>query len=173
MSVYKYHSWLLSVCMASAPALATDTIIDFEDSTGTTASFESRGYRFTTNDATVLGISPDYEIWALSGYYSFNMFETNGDPFTLKQMSVRMIGNLPVYAVGVITFRGNIDGGLADQPDISDLVYLVTYMFQGGAAPPCMEEADVDGSGTGPDIADLVYLVTYMFQGGPAPALCP
>lgn len=54
-------------------------------------------------------------------------------------------------------------------PDIADLVYLVTYMFQGGPAPPIVEAADVNGDGTGPDIADLVYLVTYMFQGGPAP----
>ncbi len=54
-------------------------------------------------------------------------------------------------------------------PDIVDLVYLVTYMFQGGPLPPWLCECDVNGDGTGPDIVDLVYLVTYMFQGGPAP----
>ena len=62
-------------------------------------------------------------------------------------------------------------------PDITDLIYLVTYMFQSGAEPPCFEpnggEADINGSGAGPDIADLVYLVAYMFQSGPAPASCP
>lgn len=57
-------------------------------------------------------------------------------------------------------------------PDIADLVYLVTYMFGGGAAPPCLAEADINGDGSGPDIADLVYLVTYMFQGGPDPVPC-
>ncbi len=57
-------------------------------------------------------------------------------------------------------------------PDITDLVYIVTYMFASGPAPPQMELVDVDGSGYGPDIADLVYLVTYMFQGGPA-LICP
>jgi outer membrane protein assembly factor BamB len=54
-------------------------------------------------------------------------------------------------------------------PDISDLVYLVSYMFQGGPAPLFPQATDVNGSGFGPDIADLVYLVTYMFQSGPAP----
>mgnify|MGYP006277999055 CR=1 FL=1 len=66
-------------------------------------------------------------------------------------------------------------------PDISDLVYLTSYMFAGGPQPPCEEppgsgyfpECDVNGDGTAPDISDLVYLVTYMFQGGPAPIPCP
>lgn len=66
-------------------------------------------------------------------------------------------------------------------PDISDLVYLVSYMFQGGPQPPCEDpvgsdyfpEADIDGNMTGPDISDLVYLVTYMFQSGPPPIPCP
>ena len=58
-------------------------------------------------------------------------------------------------------------------PDISDLVYLVTYMFGGGPEPACVSETDVNGDGVGPDISDLVYLVTYMFGGGPAPEPCP
>jgi len=58
-------------------------------------------------------------------------------------------------------------------PDIADLVYLVTYMFQDGPPPSCMQETDVDGNGTMvPDISDLVYLVTYMFQDGPDLAPC-
>jgi hypothetical protein len=68
--------------------------------------------------------------------------------------------------------RGDVNND-GSGPDISDLVYLVTYMFQGGPVPPCLEACDLNGSGTGPDIADLVYLVTYMFQSGPAPVACP
>ncbi|MCK4373175.1 MAG: hypothetical protein KAW61_08505, partial [candidate division Zixibacteria bacterium] len=60
-------------------------------------------------------------------------------------------------------------------------VYLVDYMFVGGAAPPCWAEANVDGSDSGDgvdgandiDISDLVYLVDYMFVGGDAPLPCP
>jgi len=76
--------------------------------------------------------------------------------------------------------RGNIDYDVTDAIDISDLVYLVDYMFTGGSAPVCWEEANVDGSGDGPpdgpediDISDLVYLVDYMFTGGPEPVPCP
>lgn len=65
---------------------------------------------------------------------------------------------------------GDIDGSGAG-PDISDLVYLVGYMFSGGEALPSMAAADVDGSGSGPDISDLVYLVSFMFSGGD-PLVC-
>ncbi|MCK4372370.1 MAG: dockerin type I repeat-containing protein, partial [candidate division Zixibacteria bacterium] len=65
---------------------------------------------------------------------------------------------------------GDVDGdGLP--VNISDLVYLVDYMFTAGPPPPNMEMADVDGSGD-IDISDLVYLVDYMFNGGPEP-VCP
>ncbi len=69
--------------------------------------------------------------------------------------------------------RGNIDGDPGEEITISDLVYLTTYMFQGGPVPECPEEADINGDGAGPDISDLVDLVSYMFQGGPPPADCP
>ncbi len=69
-----------------------------------------------------------------------------------------------------IGVRGNIDG-LADI-DISDLVYLVAFMFQGGPSSPCPEEGNVDGL-AGIDISDLVYLVAFMFQSGATPPSCP
>jgi PKD repeat protein len=69
---------------------------------------------------------------------------------------------------------GNIDYDPGDIVDISDLVYLVDYMFTGGPAPACFEEANVDGSDLlSLDISDLVYLIDYMFSGGPLPAACP
>ena len=96
-------------------------------------------------------------------------------------------GFWPGTAWGPVTccvppMRGNVDNDTLDVIDISDLVYLVDYMFTGGPAPECWEEANVDGSAPatppddGPDdvdISDLVYLVDYMFTGGPAPLGCP
>jgi len=68
--------------------------------------------------------------------------------------------------------RGNVDYDAGDAIDISDLVYLVDYMFTGGPEPPCLEEADMDATSE-IDISDLVYLVDYMFTGGPPPLACP
>ena len=73
--------------------------------------------------------------------------------------------------------RGNVDFDPGDVIDISDLVYLVDYMFTSGPEPACWSEANVDANGSddssGIDISDLVYLVDYMFSGGPEPVACP
>ena len=73
-----------------------------------------------------------------------------------------------------IGIRGNVDSDVLENIDISDLVYLVDYMFTAGPVPACLEEANIDADTSGNiDISDLVYLVDYMFTGGPAPAVCP
>ena len=69
--------------------------------------------------------------------------------------------------------RGNVDGDSGDGIDISDLVFLIDYMFRDGPEPVCTAEADVDGDVEPLNISDLVYLVDYMFVGGPAPVACP
>jgi hypothetical protein len=53
--------------------------------------------------------------------------------------------------------------------DISDVVYLIQYIFGGGPAPyPITITGDADCSGS-IDISDAVYLIAYIFAGGPAP----
>jgi len=51
-------------------------------------------------------------------------------------------------------------------PNISDLVYLVDFMFNDGPPPPIMAAADFDGDNN-ITIADLVALVDFMFNDGP------
>ena len=70
-------------------------------------------------------------------------------------------------------FRGNVDGDSDDIIEITDLIYLVQFMFQDGPEPPCMKEANVNGGIFGEiDIEDLIMLVNYMFQDGPEPVEC-
>jgi hypothetical protein len=77
--------------------------------------------------------------------------------------------NQPVCDTGC-TACGDADssGGI----DISDAVFLIQFIFQGGPAPAdcnyTFGMGDADGSG-GVDISDAVYLIQYIFQGGPAP----
>lgn len=81
----------------------------------------------------------------------------------------------PLHTIRVgccIADRGNVNGDSGDAINVSDLVYLVAYSFQNGSAPPCMDEADVNASGT-INVSDLVYLVAYSFQSGAAPLTCP
>jgi hypothetical protein len=69
--------------------------------------------------------------------------------------------------------RGNVNGDGGGAIDISDMVYLVDYMFIEGPPPPCLEAANTNGDGGGAiDISDMVYLVDYMFLEGPPPPSC-
>ncbi len=66
-------------------------------------------------------------------------------------------------------FCGDADGnGIIT---ISDAVFLISYIFGGGAAPNPICLGDADGTGI-ITISDAVYLITYIFGGGPAPH-CP
>jgi hypothetical protein len=55
--------------------------------------------------------------------------------------------------------------------NVSDAVYLVSYIFGGGPAPfdPCRGNVDCDAR---LNISDAVYLINYIFGGGSSPCSC-
>ncbi len=56
--------------------------------------------------------------------------------------------------------------------DISDVVYLIAYIFSGGSAPSPLLAGDANCDSI-VDISDVVYLIAYIFSGGLAPcAMC-
>lgn len=64
---------------------------------------------------------------------------------------------------------GDVDGNKLIT--ISDVVFLINYIFAGGAAPPSSRGADADCNGI-ITISDGVYLLNFIFAGGPAPHYC-
>lgn len=63
---------------------------------------------------------------------------------------------------------GDVDAnGLVN---ISDVVYLIAYVFSGGPAPNPTSSGDVDCTGI-VNVSDVVYLIAYIFSGGPAPCV--
>jgi hypothetical protein len=61
--------------------------------------------------------------------------------------------------------------------DVSDPVYLLSYLFLGGPAPvpieclpelPSLQNGDVNGDAA-IDLSDGIYLLKFLFNGGPAP----
>ncbi|MDH4156394.1 MAG: M20/M25/M40 family metallo-hydrolase [candidate division Zixibacteria bacterium] len=66
----------------------------------------------------------------------------------------------PEFADGDVNRSGGVN--------ISDVVYLVTYLFGGGPTPVDPNLADVNSSCT-VNISDVAYLVSYLFGGGMAP----
>lgn len=52
---------------------------------------------------------------------------------------------------------------------ISDVVYLVNYLFKSGPPPLPMPQAGDANGDNGVNIMDMVYLVNYLFKSGPPP----
>ncbi|MFH2054908.1 MAG: dockerin type I domain-containing protein, partial [bacterium] len=69
--------------------------------------------------------------------------------------------------INVISYvHGDADGdGIVN---ISDAIYIIAYIFAGGAAPVPYDAGDADGSGT-VNISDVSYLIQYIFNNGPPP----
>jgi hypothetical protein len=66
---------------------------------------------------------------------------------------------------------GDADGN--DIINISDAVFLISYIFGGGPAPDYLTQGDPDCNGI-VNISDAVYLIGFIFGGGPAPcSACP
>ncbi|MDF1543858.1 MAG: M12 family metallo-peptidase [bacterium] len=81
------------------------------------------------------------------------------------------LGNIvPSCSIGCCVLRADLDHSGAR--DITDLTYLVDFMFAGGPPAVCPEEGDVNGDSL-QDITDLTYFVDFMFGGGAAPPPCP
>jgi hypothetical protein len=77
------------------------------------------------------------------------------------------IANAVGCCVGV---RGNVNG--IGAITVADLTYLVQFLFNSGAPPPCIDEGNVNGIGS-ITVADLTYLVQFLFNGGATPPACP
>ncbi len=92
---------------------------------------------------------------------------------------------VPLIENGSITYefccqgmRGNANDDTDDKVNISDVSYLLAYLFgiPTGPAPPCPQEGNANGD---PDekvnISDVSYLLAYLFgiPTGPEPPMCP
>lgn len=80
------------------------------------------------------------------------------------------------YAVIICPVACDCRPGDADNNgaiSIADVVYLINYIFAGGAAPApypiCSGDANCNCSVS---IADAVYMINYIFSGGAAPCSC-
>jgi predicted GH43/DUF377 family glycosyl hydrolase len=90
-------------------------------------------------------------------YYS--AYTDIGDP-------IPKIGLAKSYAI----VSGDADG--SGRVDISDAVYLLSYIFAGTPPISPLEAGDTNASGV-VDIFDVVFLINYIFAGGPPPcAIC-
>jgi len=62
--------------------------------------------------------------------------------------------------------RGDADGD--DSLSLSDIVYLINYLFKKGPAPYPIKSGDCNCDGR-VSLSDVVYLIVYLFKSGPPP----
>ncbi len=97
-----------------------------------------------------------------------NVVDTTDYPGYTSAVMTSFGAYLPVISSGGIDIHGlRGDADQSNNIDISDAVFLVSYIFGNGPAPS-LYSGDADASGT-VDISDVVFLISYIFSGGPPP----
>ncbi len=69
---------------------------------------------------------------------------------------------------GISFLRGDCDGS-GSVSALLDALFLLSWQFTGGPAPPCMDAADADGNNSVTALLDALLLLAWQFTGGPAP----
>lgn len=107
-----------------------------------------------------------------SGHEPFVFFDIilsvddDGDGI-LEAVNSAVVRSTPISAPPEPTFRRgdcNQDG----QVNIGDAIYALSYLFSGGAAPPCADGCDSNDDGQ-INIGDPIYELAYLFSAGPPP----
>jgi hypothetical protein len=86
--------------------------------------------------------------------------------FVFEKRIESPVGNVYFDYPPYNSFCGDANGDYT--LDISDVVFLISHIFSGGAAPNPVCKGDANGDGS-IDISDAVYLISRIFSGGPAP----
>ena len=91
---------------------------------------------------------------------------------------MRKLALLVVLCCGGFLFAGGLDQDLLIRRgdanndmvvDMSDAIYLSTWLYQGGPEPGCIEQADVNNDGV-VDGADPTHIMNWYYNGGEPPA---
>ncbi|MCB2229086.1 agmatine deiminase family protein [bacterium] len=138
------------LCGGNSEIAFCPDVVDSDDSVHTVSYSNFPAWLAVSGDSLV-GTVPA----GLSAADSFDVAVTDG----YNTASLTVVLN--------VILCGDINGDSIG-PDLSDLIYLVNYLFLGGPAPFSTLISDLSGEGD-IDLSDLIFLVNYLFSGGPAP----
>lgn len=83
--------------------------------------------------------------------------------------SSRVLGGTPgVIGNPLAPFFLRADADSDGEVSLTDAVYVLLFLFQGGERPACMDAADADDDGQ-VQLNDAIAVLAYLFQGGAVP----
>ena len=99
------------------------------------------------------------------------LLDIKPDTFGTGNVTMRITSRTNLSLSDSITFtlyvrRGDANGD--GKTTVSDVVFLVNYLFKGGPAPVPLESGNANCD-TKVTVSDVVYLVNYLFKGGNPP----
>jgi hypothetical protein len=159
---------LLSFSFTAAGAI--DLIGSVKDNTSALPISGAIVEIYETGDSTTTAGDGSYEFLNLEpGQYTLMFWAENYEPAIISNVSVGSC---------CISNRGNINSDPDDKVNVSDVTFIVAYLFciPAGPSPLCLQEGNANGD---PDekinVSDLTYLTSFLFgiPSGPAPPPCP
>jgi len=101
------------------------------------------------------------------------------DSLTDRTVTFVMTGNLSDelgrlvslrYHPGELTIWSSVPGDANNDSlvGLTDVLFLINYLYKGGPAP-CVKEAADPKADCVVDLGDVVYMINFLFRGGPAP----
>lgn len=113
-----------------------------------------------------------FQVPTQSGYGDATSLDVSGYLDYVPKFQSPTLSWNPITSTALVTLlptAGDCDGNVGIT--ISDITFLIAYLFRGGPAPDPLSAGDVDCSGE-IKIADLTALIAYMFRDGPDPGVC-
>ncbi len=103
-----------------------------------------------------------------TGYYSLTIkLDNNEDKPLAQNLPIPPPDQVDTYTYPVIEYlRG--DANTDKKTTVSDVVFLINYLFKGGPAPNPVYLGDVNCDDK-VNVTDVIYLINYLFKGGLAP----
>ena len=159
------HTFMTGTIVVKPAAVHTVSIVDFAFVPQTDTVTAADSVRWVNNGSVFHTTTGNSSVWNSGtlnpGPSSFSrQFNAAGlFPYHCK-FHPSMTGTIRVVKRG----DANSDGKIT----VSDVVYLVNYLFKGGPPPAVFLAGDANCD-TKVTISDVVYLVNYLFKGGPPP----
>jgi Ig-like domain CHU_C associated/Dockerin type I domain len=168
--------WVLvsNSCGSVNSAAATVTVSACTNPTISTAPNACMGSN--ANTATVTTVSGATYAWSITngtitggaGTTTITFSPTAAGSVTLQvTVATLSCSSTPSATVTARTCAGSGDANGDGTVSVSDVFYLVNFLFAGGPAPAGgTGDANGDGAVT---VGDVFYMINYLFAGGPAP----